>query len=222
MKKIVKRITAVILIIAFVFAVFIFGTNAYVMLSAKGQILNEDGIKGSNYDCILVLGAGVRGSKPSPMLRDRLLEGIALYKKGCAEKIIMSGDHGRTDYDEVNVMKTFAIENGVPSEDIFMDHAGFSTYESVYRAQYIFSAKKIIIVTQKYHLYRALFISKKLGLDAVGVNSDPQYYSGQKLRDIREAAARSKDTLYTIFKPKPKYLGDKISLSSSGDETNDK
>lgn len=156
------------------------------------------------------------------MLEDRLLQGIALYKRGVASKIIMSGDHGKKDYDEVNVMKQYAIEQGVPSEDIFMDHAGFSSYESIYRAKEIFKAQKIIIVTQKYHLYRSIYIAKQLDLEAYGVSSDPRKYSGQWARELREIVARNKDFFKCIFKPKPTYLGETIPVSGNGDVTNDK
>jgi vancomycin permeability regulator SanA len=156
------------------------------------------------------------------MLNDRLLQGIELYKSGAAPKLLMSGDHGRVDYDEVNVMKKFAIDGGIDSADIFMDHAGFSTYESIYRAKEIFGAKKVIIVTQKYHLYRALYIAKQLGIEAYGVASDLQQYNGQRNRDLREIIARNKDFLTVILKPKPTYGGDTISLKSNGNITNDK
>ena len=155
------------------------------------------------------------------MLEDRLLEGIKLYQNNVSDKIIMSGDHGRKAYDEVNIMKKFAIEKGIPSEDIFMDHAGFSTYESIYRAKEILQAKKIVIVTQKYHLYRALYIANKLGLEAYGVGADPRQYTGATNREIREILARDKDFIKCIFKPKPKYLGDIIPVSGNGDVTND-
>lgn len=159
MKKVI--ISALILIIVLVGVVMLI--NCYVILNSQNKIINENEAKDlSNVDCILILGAGIWGDKPSPMLEDRLLQGIELYKNGVSQKIIMSGDHGREDYDEVNVMKQFAIDRGVPSEDIFMDHAGFSTYESVYRAKEIFQCKKIVIVTQKYHLYRSIYIGKKI------------------------------------------------------------
>lgn len=134
----------------------------------------------------------------------------------------MSGDHGREDYDEVNLMKNYAIEKGTPSEDIFMDHAGFSTYETMYRAKEIFKAKKVVIVTQNYHMYRALYDAKKLGLDAYGVCSDPRQYVGATYREIREILARDKDFVKCIFKPKPTYLGDEVPVSGNGDITNDK
>ena len=119
-------------------------------------------------------------------------------------------------------MKQFAIDKGVPSEDIFMDHAGFSSYDSIYRAKEIFGAKKILIVTQKYHLYRALYIADKLEIEAYGVGSDPRKYSGQALREIREIFARDKDFVKCIFKPESTYLGDTIPVSGNGDITNDK
>ena len=155
------------------------------------------------------------------MLNDRLLVGIELYKNDASEKILMSGDHGREEYDEVNVMKQFAIDKGVTSEDVFMDHAGFSTYESMYRAINIFKAKKVIIVTQGYHLYRALYIAKNLGLEAYGVNSDLRNYEGQTYLNRREVLARNKDFFSVIFKPEPTYLGEEIPVSGNGDLTND-
>jgi len=172
-------------------------------------------------DCIIVLGAGIWGDGPSPMLEDRLLEGISLYEDNVASKIIMSGDHGRNDYDEVNVMKKYAIEKGISSNDIFMDHAGFATYDSIYRAKEIFEAKKIVIVTQEYHLYRALYIANSLGIEAYGIPSNPRSYSGQFMREIREILARDKDFVKCLFKPKPTFLGDTIPVSGDGDVTND-
>jgi len=200
----------------------LFGVSAYVVVSTSGRIKTLDEISGDRYDCILVLGAGVwEGNKPSPMLEDRLLKGIELYKAGIAPKIIMSGDHGTESYDEVNVMKKYAIDHGVPSEDIFMDHAGFSTYDSVYRAIHIFQAKKVLIVTQEYHLYRALYIAKQLDLSADGVAAEKIAYSNQWIRDLREVLARDKDVVKSLLKPKSTYLGDPIPLDQSGDVTND-
>ena len=118
-------------------------------------------------------------------------------------------------------MRQYAIDRGVPPEDIFMDHAGFSTYESIYRAKHIFGAKKIIIVTQKYHLYRALYIAWALGVDAEGVDPNYRSYYGQLGRECREVLARVKDLGMCIFKPRPTYLGDPIDLRGSGEVTND-
>lgn len=218
-----KKVVIVLVILFCVGILLVLGINFYVVLSTKNQIKDiEELKKEENIDCIIVLGAGIWGDEPSPMLEDRLLEGIKLYENGVASKIIMSGDHGREDYDEVNIMKDFAINRGIPSEDIFMDHAGFATYDSIYRAEEIFEAKKIVIVTQDYHLYRALHIANSLGIEAYAVPSNPRKYGGQFIRDIREVLARDKDFVKCLFKPKPTYLGESIPVSGNGDITNDK
>ena len=218
MKKLLKYgIIAIILI-----TIIVLGINLYVRISTNKQIIKEkDYTALSDVDCIIILGAGIWKDKPSPMLEDRLLEGIKLYQNSVSDKIIMSGDHGRREYDEVNIMKNYAIEKGIPSENIFMDHAGFSTYESIYRAKDIFEAKKVVIVTQEYHLYRALYIANQLGLEAYGVRADPRQYVGATYRELREILARDKDFIKCIFKPEPTYLGDTIPVSGNGDITND-
>ena len=198
------------------------GVNGYVWLSTRDSLMELEALgEGESYDCILVLGAGVREGSPSDMLADRLETACALYHAGVAPKLVMSGDHGSVGYDEVNVMKEYAILSGVPSEDIFMDHAGFSTYESVYRIKAIFGAERIVVVTQTYHLFRAIYISESFGLEAVGVSADVRAYRGALWREAREVAARCKDAVYCIFKPLPTYLGESISLDGSGDITND-
>ena len=209
------------IIIIIIIVLIILLINFYVKNSTKNQIIEKDDYSTlKNIDCIIILGAGIWGDKPSPMLEDRLKEGILLYNNEVSDKIIMSGDHGREEYDEVNTMKKYAIENGIPSENIFMDHAGFSSYESIYRAKEIFNAKKVVIVTQKYHLYRALYIANQLGLEAYGVGADPRQYVGAIYREAREILARNKDFIKCIFKPEPTYLGDTIPVSGNGDITN--
>lgn len=198
------------------------GINSYVKNSVSDMIRSPEEVKDFGADCVIVLGCKVKeDGRPSDMLRDRVERGIELYNSGAAPKILMSGDHGRKTYNEVGTMKQYAIDAGVPSADIFMDHAGFSTYDTVYRAKAVFGAKRVVIVTQKYHLYRALYIAKSLGLDAVGVDSDLESYRGQLKRDIREILARCKDFATSVLKPQPKYLGEVIPLSGSGDMTND-
>ena len=221
--KLIKRISAFILLIAAILGIGVYLLSLYVKKSTENRIISAEEADGKNdADCIIVLGAGVRDDgTPSHMLEDRLLTAISLYESSAAPKIIMSGDHGTEDYDEVNVMKAFAIAHGVPSEDIFMDHAGFSTYDSMYRARDIFEVKTAIVVTQKYHLYRALYLAKSLGLDACGVPSDLRPYRAQTYREAREVLARAKDFFYAIFKPEPTYLGDVIPVSGDGNLTND-
>lgn len=218
-----KQIILYIIILIIIIALIAISINIYVTQSTKKQIVQKENYSElTDIDCIIVLGAKIWGDRPSHMLEDRLLQAIELYENNVSAKIIMSGDHGTEEYDEVNTMKEYAIEKGVPSENIFMDHAGFSTYESIYRAKEIFGAKKIVVVTQKYHLYRALYIANQLGIEAYGVGSDPRKYVGATYREIREVLARNKDFIKCIFKPEPTYLGDTIPVSGNGDITNDK
>lgn len=221
MKRKWKKQLIIILACIVLIGIYAISVNYYMKFSVKDRIVSE--INEGDVDCVLVLGAGVKkDGTPSLLLRERLELSIKLYQTNAAPKILMSGDQGRAGYDEVNKMKEFAVEQGVPSQDIFMDHAGFSTYESMYRARDIFQAKKVIIVTQKYHLYRALYIAEKLGLDAYGVAADQVQYKGSLYREFREIIARNKDFLKTIIQPKPTYLGEVIPVNGDGNATNDK
>ncbi len=220
MKRKYKAVIFVVLGIVLLIGIAAVSLSVYMVKATEKNIFTADTFKNDEKaDCILILGAGVKDGRPKPMLRDRLLTGIELYKSGAAKKIIMSGDHGRADYDEVNVMRAFALEQGVRAEDIFLDHAGFSTYDSVYRAKNIFGAENIIIVSQKYHLYRALYISEKLDVKAAGVSANLNTYGGQLKRDIREIIARDKDFFKCIVKPEAEIMGDKIPLDGDGSIT---
>lgn len=205
-----------------IMAVAALGLNFYVLASAYPAIYHDENIPSADYDCILILGCSVLATgTPSAMLKDRLDRGISLYQAGLAPKIIVSGDHGSAEYDEVNAMKNYCLEQGVPSEDVFMDHAGFSTYESLYRARDIFQADNIIIVSQKYHLYRAEYIAHALDINAVAVSADYHRYRGQVYREAREILARDKDFFFALIKPLPTFLGESIPISGNGNLTND-
>ena len=221
--RILLRVLSTLLMLGFLTACAVFGIDAWVCHSVKDRILTEEeAAQLSNVDCILVLGCLVHSDgDPSDMLADRLKRGVALYKLGAAPKLLMSGDHGRVGYDEVDAMKHYAVDAGIASEDVFMDHAGFSTYESIYRAKAVFEADKILIVTQEYHLYRALYAAQALGIEAYGVSADYRNYLGQTARDIREVLARVKDFGMSIFQPEPTYLGEVIPISGSGELTHD-
>ena len=218
-----KKVLMILVCLAIAGTAALFGINGYVKhVGGKKILTSEEAAQLADVDCILVLGCLVKSNGvPSDMLTDRLNRGVELYELGAAPKLLMSGDHGRKDYNEVEAMKQFAIDAGIPSSDVFMDHAGFSTYDSMYRAKEIFAADKVIIVTQEYHLYRAIYIAEQLGLDAYGVASDYHTYRGQTYRDLREILARVKDAAITVFKPEPTYLGDVIPVSGDGDVTND-
>lgn len=222
-KKILKRCIAIFLSLCILGISGVLAINAMVKLTTEDQILvSDEAAKLKEIDCILVLGCGVRSDgSPSAMLEDRLKRSVELYELGISSKLLMTGDHGQEGYDEVATMKQFAMDAGISSENVFMDHAGFSTYESIYRAKEIFQAKKILIVTQGYHLYRALYIANRLGLEAYGVASDLRGYRGQTMLDLREVLARVKDCGTCIFKPQPTYLGEAIPISGDGNITND-
>lgn len=196
MKKIIKNII-IFCVVVIIMTILI---NLYMYMSTKGKIVTDY----KEYDYILVLGAGIRNNKPSPMLEDRLNMAISIYKIG-SKRIIISGDHANDDYDEVSVMEKYLIDNGVLKEDIISDDYGISTYDSMYRLKYNYRIDKAIVVTQRYHLYRSIYIAKGLGIDAVGADATVRRYFNQSKRDIREYAARVKDFFKVIIKPKSKY-----------------
>lgn len=222
MVKLLKRFSVFVLGFLFVTGLLMFCINAYVKSVAEDRILTvQQANELMDIDCILVLGCWVDNGTPSLMLEDRLNRGLELYREGVAPKLLMSGDHGREDYDEVDAMKHYAVDRGVPSEDVFMDHAGFSTYESIYRAKEVFGTKRIVVVTQNYHLPRALYIAQQLGVEAYGVAAKDIAYGGQAVRDLREVLARVKDVGYCLLKPEPTFLGEVIPISGDGEVTHD-
>ena len=221
-RKWILRAVVILAVLCLLGGAAALAVNGYVKSSVKAYLLTpEEAVQLEDVDCILVLGCGVReNGEPSLMLQDRLNMGLQLYAAGAAPKLLMSGDHSRSDYDEVGAMKDYAMERGVPSDDVFMDHAGFSTYESMYRARDVFCAEKVIIVSQAYHLYRAVYDARALGLDAYGVAAEDINYLGQSGRDLREILARNKDFFYCIWKPEPTFLGEAIPVSGDGDLSN--
>lgn len=221
-KKIVRRLLGIILAGGILAVVSVAGINFAMIQSVKSDIVSIDKLQEA--DCILVLGAYVRpNGVPSAILKDRLNTGYEIFKAGKAPKLLLSGDHGQKSYDEVNGMRDYMEQKGVDSKLIFLDHAGFSTYESIYRVRDIFEADKIIIVTQAYHLPRALYLAKKMGIEAQGVASDHMVYRKIAIFKAREALARVKDFAFVnIIKPKPTYLGEAIPVSGDGTATHDK
>lgn len=201
MRKIFKYILIVLIVIILVPVII----NFYVILSTKNRIVSGDSELLTDIDYIVVLGAGIRRGKPSPMLEDRLKTGISLYNNDISNKILITGDHMNDDYDEVTVMKNYLLEHGIPEEDIITDNYGISTYDSIYRVKNVYKSNKVVIVSQRYHLYRALFLSDNLDLESYGVEANLRYYYGQWYREIREILARNKDFIKGIIKPKAVY-----------------
>ena len=206
LRKHYKKAVCIVIILLAVLGTGFLAINHYVERIGAKYIYSAQDVPSA--DTVLILGAYVLPDGTlSTMLKDRVTVGYELYDNSKAPKIIVSGDHGRQDYDEVNTMKDFLKSKGVTGEDIFMDHAGFSTYESLYRARDIFQVKKVIIVTQRYHLLRAIFIARELGLEAYGVSSDLHDYGhAMDIYAVREMVARNKDFWLTKFKPQPTFL----------------
>lgn len=220
MLKVVGRLLAAVLAIAFAVVLVFAGTNAAAILTTQDDIVDQQAAASFDADAIIVLGASVHpDGTPSGILQDRLDDGIALYFAGAAPKIIMSGDNGTESYNECWAMKRYAVSQGVPSEDVFCDHAGFSTYETMYRARHVFGAERIVVATQTYHLYRALYDAQGVGMEAIGVPSDYGEYANQSWYDIREVFARTKDFFQVLFSVPSTFVGDPISLDQSGDVT---
>jgi vancomycin permeability regulator SanA len=171
-------------------------------------------------DAVMVLGARVYGSgAPSMVLRDRLDYGYELYALGKAGKILVSGDHGREDYDEVNAMREYLIKKGVPGEDIFMDHAGFNTYDSMYRAKEVFCVGSLLISTQEFHISRSVYIARKLGIDAYGYPCEDKAAYSMFSLNLRESLARVKAFWDVMVHRAPQYSGDPIPISGDGNLT---
>ena len=174
-------------------------------------------------DCILVLGALVYDNQGSlsPVLQDRMDCALSLLAQGVSDRLLLSGDHGSADYDEVNSMLIYANERGVDRDLLFQDHAGFSTYESMVRAKEIFECQKIVIVTQKDHLYRAVYIARSLGMEACGVAADCRIYANRRSQAVREFLARDKDFFSCLLGVRPTYGGEKIPISGNAAPSHD-
>lgn len=230
MKRLIGRLVLLIAVLAVAAGVAGMTINNHIVNKEKDNIqcaITEDketllpsetqALKDLDADCIMVLGAGIRDDEtPTPMLKDRLDTGILLYELGVAPKLLLTGDNGQVDHNEIHVMLNYVKRAGVPEEDIFCDHAGFSTYDSMYRAQSIFGVSSAIVVTQTYHEYRALYLGEKLGLEVKGVSSDQMKYSGQAVREVREVLARVKDFFKVITRPESELGGEAIPINGSG------
>ena len=162
----------------------------------------------------MVFGAGLQiDGSPSPMLADRVDAAVELYKAGKVQRLLMTGDNSSVGYNEVAAMKRRAVEQGVPPSQINLDYAGFRTYDSCYRAKAIFGVDRAVLVTQRYHLPRALYLARSFGIEAVGLAAGREYYPRQEYYDLREFAAMVVSWYeVNVTRPKPRYLGDPVDL----------
>lgn len=185
-----------------------------VRFSTKAYITDEIS-KVPNTEAAVILGASIlKNGKPSPILVDRIDAAIELYEAEKVDKILVTGDNSRLSYDEVNPIRLYLLDKGVPDKDIFLDHAGFDTYSSMYRGRDIFLARSMTVVTQSFHLPRSVFIARGLGIEAYGYSADNGHYKNSNY--IREIFANEKAVLNLVFKRKPKYLGEEIPLTGDG------
>ena len=211
------RLVITLVVIA---VIIVAGTNIYVWQRTKGEIISLSEAKDKNAQVILILGAGVNpDGSPSPMLTHRLQTAFNLYQAGAAKKVLISGDHGQMHYDEIKAMRQWLLKRGISPQAIYADHAGFSTYDSAYRADAIFSVQRAIIVTQPYHLPRALYDFQSRGIEVWGVGAAGNAYPGQTERNIREYLARTKDVIWVTTGQKPTYLGPEISIEGPASAT---
>ena len=203
--KTYKKILIILGVILLTTFVYVMGINYYVKYTVMDKIKKTTEVK--DIDTIIVLGAKVYDDgRLSLMLKDRLDKTIEVYNELDINKIIVSGDSEDSDYDETSWMKEYLISNGIPEENIEVDIYGLSTYDSIYRLKNVYDIKKAIIITQKYHLYRSLYIANSLDIEAYGIPASGEHYFGQNIRELREILARNKDFLTSLFNIKSKYI----------------
>ncbi len=213
-KKLVKRFIVITLAFSVILIAFVFFITLNIQNFSKPYIVNKESPDKPSCYTAIILGASVhKNGNLSSILLDRVNSALDLYKAGRVKRFLLSGDHGQTDYDEVNTMKNYLIKEGVDSSDIFLDHAGFDTYSSMVRAKEIFKVDSLYIVTQQYHLYRAVYIARKIGLNAYGYVADKRKYNAIMKYTLREWLANVKSWIWVKTNHQPIYLGDSISIT---------
>jgi SanA protein len=217
--KIIKR-TALLIIAIYIMLTII--SNIVVLSSSRKYVYSKIDYLPHKYTG-LVLGAKAKNDLLSQVLRDRVNAGIELKNKNIVNVLLLSGDHGKKKYDEVNNMRKYILINTseIKKETIFLDHAGFDTYDSLIRARDVFECDSVIIITQKFHISRAVYIARSLGLDAVGYAlTENEYRNTTRFYwQFREIFARTKAFTNVVFHCKPRYLGEKIPITGNGLDT---
>lgn len=218
-----KKLLLVFGVLCLAIVVLFVSVNARVIRTSSPRLISEESAANlENVDCILVLGSSVQPNGTlNRVVRERVDTALALYEDGVSDRLLMSGDHGKVNYDEVNAMKQYCVDKGVNPDVIFLDHAGFNTYDSIYRAKTIFGVQKMIIVSQAYHLYRAVYIANELGIEAYGVSAE-QEADTALITNLRESVARMKDYFSCAFHLEPTVLGEPIPISGSAKLSDDK
>lgn len=211
----VRRYYRIAVIIALAAAIAAISVPIGMRLATRSYIFTST-LDVPKTEVAIVPGASVVLGKPSPVLAERADMAIELYGEGKVSKILVTGDNGELTHDEVTPVRKYLLDAGIPADDIFLDHAGFDTYSSMYRARTVFDAQSVTIVTQDFHLPRALFIARHLGLTAYGVVTQGQ---GTASDYIREVPASDKAFFDLIIGRVPKFLGSPYPLTGSGTST---
>ncbi len=211
--NVIKKIIKTCVMSGFSGIMLIVVINLFIYFYSGKYIFTEIEMVPSAYTAIIPGALVMKSGNLSHITYDRSVSAIELYKTGKIKKILVSGDHGAKSYDEVNTIRKFLLKNGVSEKDIFMDHAGFDTYSTMVRADKIFRVKDTVIVTQKYHLYRAVFIARMKGLDAYGYAADRRKYVYIRNYKLREIPANIKAVYEVLFNVKPKFLGEQIPIT---------
>lgn len=207
-----KKYFKIFLCLAIIGLVVIVSVNYYVKSSTKKHIYYSIK-KFQKNDVGIIFGAGINGDQPSKYLKDRLDAGISLYKANRINKILLSGDNGSDEHDELTVMKNYCFNHGVDTTKIFIDYAGFDTYSTMYRAKHIFNIKRATLISQEYHLNRAIYIGQKLGIRSVGYSANNGEYLGYKYVTFREYGSIFKSFLDVLRNREPRFLGNPIDIN---------
>ncbi|SEO53314.1 SanA protein [Flavobacterium sp. CF108] len=207
-----KKYFRIALYLAIIGLIAIVSVNYYVRSSTKNKIYYTVK-KFPKNDVGIIFGAGINGDQPSKYLKDRLDAGILLYKMKRINKILLSGDNGRDEYDELTVMKNYCYNHGVDTTKIFVDYAGFDTYSTMYRAKHIFKIKKATLISQEYHLNRAIYIGQKLGIKSAGYSANNGEYHGYKYVCFREYGSIFKSFFDVLRDREPRFLGNPININ---------
>ncbi|MBO9585862.1 MAG: YdcF family protein [Flavobacterium sp.] len=207
-----KKYFKIALYLTIIGLIAIISVNYYVKSSTKTKIYYS-AKKFPKNDVGIIFGAGINGNQPSKYLKDRLDAGIMLWKAKRINKILLSGDNGRDEYDELTVMKNYCYNHGVDTTKIFIDYAGFDTYSTMYRAKHIFKIKRATLISQKYHLNRAIYIGNQLGVKSVGYSANQGEYLGYKYVTFRECLSTFKSFLDVLRNREPHFLGGEININ---------
>ena len=213
-RKVILKIFLILVILGLAGVAVLGGINIFMLTDTKPDVYTLDAFESgeassaSHYQAVIVLGCAIWGDAPSPMLADRLRTAASVYKTGCCDYVLVTGDSADPEkYDETGVMAGFLVNEGVPEDKIFCDTLGLSTYESMNRAINVYHIDSAVVVTTGFHVPRSVYDARSFGIEAVGVEAINSGYVIKPYNYVREFVARGKDLVFTIFKPESDFIG---------------